>query len=194
MSTAEEIRWDSFKPEPDAGPTPGGRDIPRSAKSAAARGLDGTGLPLGPTSAAPPMPGHQPRKGGKTLSGQVDAIENGDVHDLMGLHQFTEQARKLCAGLAVFVEMSSGELLADAKAMGKGAGDGRLSVADRLRLKLTLRKVAKKLHATAEHFADAGGNAADAWRIMKTAVDEMEYRIENKPKSKRKGFDVFSGQ
>lgn len=192
-----EIRWDDQR-----GQEPIGSPVFLEADDAAARGLDGIGVPLGPTGLGEPTRDHpdygkqepgRRKNGSQSLIQQCQSVENCDIQDQYGLYAFTEDARALCMRLAVIIAMTSGELKADAKRKGQEAGDGHMSWGDKLKLKNTLRKIARKFNSMADHFADAGGDAASAWRLMEQCLDELEASAD-KPRTKRRGFTIASGK
>lgn len=189
MTTSkEEIVWDS------QGPTASNGGRPRTNAEAEARGLDGLGVPLGPTGLGEPTDGHGQngsggRKGGKSMLDKIRQMESGDIADQEGLHAFAEAGRTLCMNIALLTEMTSGQLKADAKAKARDSVDGRMTVAEKLRLSLSLRKIAGKLHRASDNCADAAAAFSASWREMEKFLDELDGGREAKPKAKG-GFSI----
>lgn len=126
--------------------------IPRDAADAEARGLTGQGHPAGGASS-----------GSKTIDQMVKSLDQIELTDQHTLHQFLQAGRALAHKIAVETSMASEELAAGGKEMAKGSGNPFLMGLD---VRLSMRRVTKRLEAAADHMAQAAAEYTATWAVF----------------------------
>lgn len=131
----------------------------------------------------------------KSLADHLGVLQEGDVMDPEGLHSFLESMRALTTGMAFFAEAASTQLEA---AMRKGARDntdGRLTLAEKAKLRLTLRRVNRDIETMVKDaLLDAARGSVKAYAVMEAFLDELESTQVSRPhRNGRGGFDLFKG-
>lgn len=166
-----------------------GTRVSLTEEEARARGVDGFGHPLGPTSHGAPA------GGGSKLHSQIRRMEEGGVNDQYELHGFCMDGRQIFQNLAVLVTLSGGTLKADGKRLAREKADNSLTLKQKVKLAWALRRVGNKLNNSADYAAMAAGQMVAAWGVMAAALDEIEQEGKEKlsPPSK-KGFRLITGK
>jgi hypothetical protein len=140
------------------------------------------------TAAAPPSGSTS-----KSLEQHLTVLAEGEVLDPQGLYEFCEALRSVTAGVAFFVHAAASQL---DRAVRKGArdssADGRLTLAQKGKLKLTLRRIARQLDTNAaEDLLAAATSAVRAYALMEDFLEEIESSTVDRPhRSARGGFSM----
>lgn len=171
-----------------------------------------TTAPSTPGAAAPKKTASAPRRApaGNTTSGAQAAgkptqrsleqhlavIAEGDVMDPQGLYDFLESIRALASGLAFFVHSGASQLESAARKGARDAGDGRLTLAQKAKLQLVLRRMGSQLNrGAAEDLLAVATGAVKTYALLEAFLDEVESDTVQRPhRSSRGGFDLFGGR
>lgn len=134
------------------------------------------------------------RSSARSMADHLAVLSEGDVMSPEGLHAFLESMRAITTGLAFFAEAASTQLEA---AMRKGArdnADGRLTLADKTKLKLTLRRVNRDIEGMVKDaLLDAARGSVRAYAHLEAFLEELESSHVSRPhRSNRGGFNLFS--
>jgi hypothetical protein len=192
MTTQEEIQWDSQSGVSFEQRERTAMNRPKTNAEAEARGVDGLGVPMGPTRLGEPTNDSGQRGTGQSSKGmlaKIQQMESGDIADQVGLHDFSEAGRSLCMNLALLIELTSGQLKADAKKMARDNSDGTMTLMEKGKLAVALRKIGRKFHSASDDLADAAASIASSWKIMETFLDDLENGQAERPKAKG-GFHI----
>lgn len=131
----------------------------------------------------------------KTLADHLATVSEGDVMSPEGLHAFLEAMRALTTGLAFFSEAASTQI---ESAMRRGArdssADGRLTLAEKTKLKLVLRRVNRGIESMIKDaLLDAARGSVKSYAVMQEFLDELESTQVSRPHRKTGGgFNLFS--
>jgi len=147
--------------------------IPRDAADANARGLTGQGHPAGGSS------------GSQSIDQMVKALDQIELTDQHTLHQFLQAGRALAHKIAVETSMASGELSAGGKEMAKGTGNPFLMGLD---VRLSMRRVTKRVDAAADHMAQAAAEYTAAWVVFEREFGEALSRTKTQVKRPKSFF------
>jgi hypothetical protein len=128
----------------------------------------------------------------KTLAQHLATMAEAEVLTPEGLHEFLEAMRALSTGMAFFVSAASTQLDA---AMRKGARDnkdGRLTMADKVKLVQALRKTRREMgRGAGEALLSTATSAVKAYSYMEQFLDDLESTQVQRPhRNSRGGFSV----
>lgn len=129
----------------------------------------------------------------KTLSDHLATLSEGDVMSPEGLHGFLEAMRALTTGLAFFAEAASTQLEAAMRQGARDNRDGRLTLADKAKLKLVLRRVNRNIETLIKDaLLDAARGSVRSYAVMQEFLDELESTQVSRPHRRGGGgFSVF---
>lgn len=131
----------------------------------------------------------------KTLADHLSTLSEGDVMSPEGLHAFLEAMRALTTGLAFFAEAASTQI---ESAMRRGArdnsADGRLTLAEKAKLKLVLRRVNRNMETLIKDaLLDSARGSVKTYAVMQEFLDELESTQVSRPHRRSSGgFNLFS--
>lgn len=159
--------------------------------------------PAAKKTTAPRKPSAAPSAAGsaapsrKTLEQHLETIAAGEVMSPEELYSFLESLRALGQALAFFTHAASSQLTAAArKAARERSEDGRLTMAQKAKLKVVLMRMGRQLDSSsAESLLAAATGSVKAWALMEDFLDEVESSSVSRPhRSGRGGFDLFGGR
>lgn len=152
--------------------------------------------PMGSTATGAVAPGAvDPQR--KSLEQHVQTIAAGEVMTPTELYDFMESLRATCQALAFFTHAAASQLDAAArKSARERTDDGRLTLADKAKLKLVLRRMSRQMNSgSAESLLASATGAVRAWALMEDFLDSLESSQVTKPhRSGKGGFDPFGGR
>lgn len=138
-----------------------------------------------------------PEASRKTLEQHLATIAAGEVMTPTELYDFLESLRALSQGLAFFAHAGAAQLQASARKAARGAAeDGRLTLAQKGKLKMVLMRMSRQLNSgSAESLLASATGAVKAWAAMEEFLDSVESDSVARPhRSARGGFDPFGGR
>jgi len=133
----------------------------------------------------------------KTLEQHVQTLAAGEVMSPEELYDFVESLRATGQALAFFTHAAASQLTAAArKAARDRSDDGRLTMAQKAKLKMVLMRMGRQLNTgSAEALLDAATGAVKAWALMEEFLDSVESESVGRPhRSAKGGFDPFGGR
>jgi hypothetical protein len=133
----------------------------------------------------------------KTLEQHVQTLAAGEVMSPEELYEFIEALRATGQALAFFTHAAASQLTAAArKAARDRSDDGRLTLAQKTKLKMVLMRMGRQLNSgSAEALLASATGAVKAWALMEEFLDSVESDSVGRPhKSGRGGFDPFGGR
>jgi len=152
--------------------------------------------PSGTTATGAQAPGAaDPQR--KSLEQHIQTIAAGEVMTPTELYDFMESLRATCQALAFFTHAAASQLDAAARKSARDRSeDGRLTLADKAKLKLVLRRMARQLNTgSAESLLASSTGAVKAWALMEDFLDGIESSHAERPhRSDRGGFNPFGGR
>lgn len=163
---------------------------PKAAKTAAPRTRPtGTG-PTGAKATGPATPTR------RTLEQHLETIAAGEVMTPADLHEFLESLRALSQGMAFLVHAAASQISIAARQGARQNTDGRMTMAQKARMVMDLRKMGRLLDTTAsESLLSTATGAAKTWAIMEDFLESLESEHVNRPhRAARGGFDPFGGK
>lgn len=130
----------------------------------------------------------------KTLADHLAVLSEGEVMSPSGLHGFLESMRAVTTGLAFFTQAAATQLEAAMRQAARDSKDGRLTLAEKTKLKMVLRKASRNMDALIkEALLDAARGSVKSYEGMKEFLDELESTQVSRPhRSNRGGFDLFN--
>lgn len=133
----------------------------------------------------------------KSLEQHVQTLAAGEVMSPEELYDFVESLRATGQALAFFTHAAASQLTAAArKAARDRSDDGRLTMAQKGKLKIVLMRMGRQLNSgSAEALLASATGAVKAWALMEEFLDSVESDSVGRPhKSGRGGFDPFGGR
>lgn len=133
------------------------------------------------------------RSTAKTLSDHLSLLQEGEVLTPQGMHEFLEAMRALTTGVAFFAEAASTQLEAAMRKGAQDSKDGRLTMAEKAKLKLVLRRVNRDIETLVKDaLLDAARGSVKAYSHMQAFLDEMESTQVSRPHRRTTGgFNPF---
>lgn len=149
--------------------------------------------PVGSTTTGPAAGAVQPQR--MTLDQHLKTVAECEVMTPAELYTYLESLRSLCSGLAFFVHTAASQLDAAARKGARDAADGRMTLAQKAKQKIVLRRMGRLLKAgTSDALLAAATSAVKSWGVMQEFLDELESLSVQRPhRSARGGFDFFGG-
>lgn len=133
----------------------------------------------------------------KTMEQHLETIASGEVMSPTELYDFLESLRALSQALAFFTHAGAAQLQAAArKAARDRSEDGRLTMAQKGKLKMVLMRMSRQLNSgSAESLLASSTGAVKAWALMEEFLDSVESDSVARPhRSAKGGFDPFGGR
>lgn len=129
----------------------------------------------------------------RSMTDHLAVLSEGDVMSPEGLHAFLESMRALTTGMAFFAEAASTQLEAAMRKGARDSADGRLTLADKAKLKLTLRRVNRDIEVMVKDaLLDAARGSVKAYAHLETFLEELESAHVSRPhRNTRGGFSLF---
>ncbi len=127
----------------------------------------------------------------------VSILADGDVLTPEGLYQFLESLRVISTAAAFYTESAGTQLVRAASRGARASKDGRMTLEQKLRMKLVLRRVAKAMGAAHDDLFKVAKDAMDAYTPMESFLEELESEHTSRPhrdRASRAGFDPFGGR
>lgn len=135
--------------------------------------------PAGTTTSGAPAAGAARQN---SLQQHLAVVAEGNVLSPDELHAFLESYRALTSGLAFFVHAAAAQLDSAMRSGARDAADGRLTLTDKAKLKLVLRKISRQLNSgCAEAQLDAARGAVRAWAYMEDFLEGLESDTVSRP-------------
>lgn len=127
-----------------------------------------------------------------SLESQLAVLAEGDVLDPQGLYEFLEAARALFSGTAFFVHAAAAQLESAARKGARDNTDGRLTLAQKARLQLVLRRMGRQLNnQMTEELLAAATSAVKTYSLLQEFLDEVESSTVDRPhRNGRGGFSL----
>lgn len=138
-----------------------------------------------------------PEKARKTMEQHLQTLAAGEVMAPEELYDFLESLRALSQGLAFFTHAAAAQLTAAArKAARDRSDDGRLTLAQKGKLKMVLMRMGRQLNSgSAEALLASATSAVKTWATMEDFLDDVESASVARPhRNGRGGFDPFGGR
>lgn len=128
----------------------------------------------------------------RSLEQHIAVLSEGEVLDPQGLYEYCEALRALSTGLAFFVHAAASQLDRAVRKGAKDSADGRLTLAQKAKLTLTLRRVSRQLDSgAAESLLASATSAVKAYALMEDFLEELESSYVDRPhRSNRGGFTL----
>jgi hypothetical protein len=128
------------------------------------------------------------------LSSAMEVLAEGDVMTPEGLYQFLESLRILSTGAAFYVESAGTQLERAVKRGARANADGRLTMQQKMELRLVLRRVARALSAAHNDLFAVAKDAMNAYTPMEDFLERLaDERTPRPHRSTKGGFDLFGG-
>lgn len=127
-----------------------------------------------------------------SLEQYLSTVAEGDVMSPQGLYEFLEAMRALSSGLAFFTHSAAAQLESAARKGARDAADGRLTLVQKAKLQLVLRRIGKRLNSgVSEDFLAAASSAVKTYALMEEFLEEIESDTVQRPhRSSRGGFTL----
>lgn len=158
-------------------------------RAAAAPGTGTTRRPAGHTTsgAAPRAAATQ-----KSLEAHVATIAECDVMDPQGLYEFIESLRAVCTGLSFFAHSAGSQLESAARKGARDAADGRLTMLQKGKLKIVLKKMGRRMDGVvSEDLLAAATSASKTYSLLEDFLEEIESENVSRPhRNGRGGFGL----
>lgn len=152
--------------------------------------------PVGTTATGAQAPGAaDPQR--KSLEQHIQTIAAGEVMTPTDLYDFMESLRAASQAMAFFTHAAASQLDAAARKSARDrTDDGRMTLADKAKLKLVLRRMARQLNSgSAESLLASATGAVKAWALMEDFLDSLESAHTQRPhRSSKGGFDPYGGR
>jgi|SRR5881628_2051773 len=128
----------------------------------------------------------------KSLEQQLAVLAEGEVLDPQGLYEFCEALRAVSTGIAFFVHAAAGQLDHAVRKGARDQADGRLTMAQKAKLKLVLRRISRQLNSgSAEDLLSAATASVKAYGLLEDFLEEVESTTVDRPhRSSRGGFSM----
>ena len=81
----------------------------------------------------------------KSLEQHLSTLAEGEVLDPQGLYEFCDALRAVSTGISFFVHAAAGQLDHAVRKGARDNADGRLTMAQKAKLKMVLRRIARQL-------------------------------------------------
>jgi hypothetical protein len=133
----------------------------------------------------------------KSIEQHVQTLAAGEVMSPEALYDFVESLRATGQALAFFTHAAASQLQAAArKAARDRSDDGRLTMAQKAKLKVVLMRMSRQLNSgSAESLLASATGAVKAWALMEEFLDSVESDSVGRPhRNARGGFDPFGGR
>lgn len=128
------------------------------------------------------------------LPAAMNTLSEGDVLTPEGLYQFLEALRIISTGTAFFTESAATQLERAVKRGARESKDGRLTMEQKLKLKLVLRRVSRGLADAHSDLFAVARDAMKAYTPMEEFLEELASEHTSRPhRRSRAGFDPFGG-
>lgn len=148
--------------------------------------------PAGTTTSGAPAAGAARQT---SLQQHLATVAEADVLTPEGLHASMESLRALTSGLAFFVHSMSAQLDAAMRRGARDAADGRLTLADKAKLRLVLRKISRQLDtACSEALLDSARAAVKSWSLMEEFLEGLESDQVSRPHRRGSGGFNIGGR
>jgi hypothetical protein len=124
----------------------------------------------------------------KSFQQHLAVVTEADVMDPEGLYEFLESMRALCSGLSFFSHVAGTQLESAARRGAKQSKDGRLTVVQKGKLKLVLRKMGRQLGGNvADDLLAAASGAVKTYSLIQEFLDEVESSTIDRPHRRSNG-------
>lgn len=132
----------------------------------------------------------------RSLADHLAVVSEADVMSPEGLHAYLESMRAITTGLAFFAEAAATQLEAAVRKGARDSADGRLTLADKAKLQIALRRVDRDIERLVkEALLDAARGSVKAYAHLQTFLDELESTTVSRPhRSGRGGFSLYGGR
>lgn len=127
-----------------------------------------------------------------SLEQHLSTVAEADVMSPQGLYEFLEAMRSISSGLAFFTHAAAAQLESAARKGARDAADGRLTLAQKVKLQVLLRRIGKRLNSgVSEDFLAAATNAVKTYALMEEFLEEIESDSVQRPhRTTRGGFSL----
>lgn len=128
----------------------------------------------------------------KSVQQHLATIGEGQVMDPQGLYEFLESIRAVSTALAFFTHSAATQLESAARKGARDAGDGRLTLAQKAKLQLLLRRIGQRMNRqVSEDFLAAATGAVKTYALMEDFLEEIESSTVTRPhRNTRGGFSL----
>lgn len=131
----------------------------------------------------------------KTLEQHLETLAAGEVMTPADLHDFLESLRALSQGMAFLVHAAASQISIAARQGARQNTDGRMTMGQKARMLVDLRKMGRLLDSTAsESLLSTAAGAAKVWSIMEDFLESLESEQVSRPhRAARGGFNPYGG-
>lgn len=128
----------------------------------------------------------------KSLESHLATLAEGEVLDPQGLYEFLESLRALSSGMAFFVHSAASQVEAAARKGARDNTDGRLTLTQKAKLQLVLRRIGRQMNnQAAEDLLAAATSAVKTYAVLQDFLDEIEsVNVDRPHRSSRGGFQL----
>lgn len=128
----------------------------------------------------------------KSLEQHLATLAEGEVLDPQGLYEFLDAARALFSGAAFFVHAAASQVEAAARKGARDNTDGRLTLAQKAKLQLVLRRMGRQMNGRiAEDLLAAAKSSVTTYAILQDFLEEIESDTIDRPhRGSRGGFNL----
>lgn len=132
----------------------------------------------------------------KSLEQHLSVLAQGEVLDPQGLYEFCEALRALGTGIAFFTHSAASQLDHAVRKGARDSADGRLTLGQKAKLKLVLRRVSRQLNSgAAEDLLAAATASVKAYGMMEDFLEEIESDTVDRPhRGTKGGFSMNRGR
>lgn len=128
----------------------------------------------------------------KSLQAHMVTVAECDVMDPQGLYEFIESLRAVCTGLSFFAHSAGSQLEAAARKGARDAADGRLTLVQKTKLKVILRKMGRRMDGVvSDDLLAAATSAIKTYSLLEDFLEEIESDNVSRPhRNSRGGFGL----
>lgn len=125
-----------------------------------------------------------------TMEQHLKVLSEGNVSTQDEIFAFAEAARALHGYLGWSFHSAAAQVADNARGVARNRKpDGRLTTAEKVKLSMVFRKIAKLLEGAADANLSAAGHAVKGWSLMEQFLDGLESTQIGKP-GKKNGFTL----
>lgn len=128
----------------------------------------------------------------KSLEQHLASIAEGEVMDPQGLYEFLESLRAVTTGLAFFTHAAATQIESAARKGARNSNDGRLTLAQKAKLALVLRRMGRRMNNDiSEDLLAAATGAVKTYALLEEFLEEIESSTVSRPhRNTRGGFNL----
>jgi hypothetical protein len=137
-----------------------------------------------------------PEQRATSLQQHLTTLAECDVLTPEGFYTWSEALRALTAGQAFFVHAAAAQFAQAARKGARDNVDGRLTVAQKAKMFVVIRKIARLLDGgVADALLASASQGARAYGLMEDFLEELESMSVSRPhRAARGGFDLYGGK